>query len=374
MNPDSFWAAVGGFFELSFVAKLISILIIVAVALLLRWILHFVIDRVVRQIVTGAKKKQNAVDTQALIVSPLAAVRLVQRTRTLGSVLTNVVNVIILIVTVLLVVNVLSQTILGSFALLTAAIGAGLGFGAQNIVKDTLNGLFMVMEDQLGVGDVVDVGPATGMVEAVGIRITQVRDVNGILWFVRNGEILRVGNMSQGWARAIIDLTVPYDTDVDAVQAEILRVATDMASNGKWRSRILEKPEIWGLESISDDALLLRLVVKTRTSTKDDVSRELRMRLKNALDEMGVKLPSLASVVLTGFDGADSITGARPPRTRPMPIVPELKALRKSKRSTLPIAPPSATAAAAIPPTHPMSTPRVRPTPKNTAPENPHEA
>ncbi|GAA3868668.1 hypothetical protein GCM10022381_10010 [Leifsonia kafniensis] len=388
MNLDSFWASVDDFFKVPFFGNLVAIVIIVAIAFLIRWVLHFVIDRVVQQIVTGAKKKQNAVDTQALIVSPVAAVRLVQRTRTLGSVLTNVVNVVILVVTVLLVVNKLDSTILGSFALLTAAIGAGLGFGAQNIVKDTLNGLFMVMEDQLGVGDVVDVGPATGMVEAVGIRITQVRDVNGILWFVRNGEILRVGNMSQGWARAIIDLAVPYDTDVDAVQTEVLRVATDMASNGKWRSRILEKPEVWGLESISDDALVIRLVVKTRTSTKDDVSRELRLRLKRALDDMGVKLPSLTSVVLTGFDGADSITGARPPRTRPMPIVPELvKPLRKSKRSASAAlaatatssadssTPANSTPANSTPTTaHPASMPRVRPTTKNTTPENPHEA
>ena len=154
---------------------------------------------------------------------------------------------------------------LGSFALLTAAVGAGLGFGAQNIVKDALNGLFMVMEDQLGVGDVVDVGPATGVVESVGIRITQIRDVNGTLWFVRNGEILRVGNMSQGWARVIIDLAIPYDSDVEAVEALMLETAVEMASSSKWRSRVLEKPEVWGLESISDEALVIRIVVKTRT-------------------------------------------------------------------------------------------------------------
>jgi small-conductance mechanosensitive channel len=366
MNLDDLWATLGETFNAELLGKFIQIVVIVAVALLLRWLLHFVIDRVVQQIVTGAKKKQNAIDTQALIVSPVAAVRLVQRTRTLGSVLRNIINVFIFVVSILLIVNTMDDKILGSFALLTAAVGAGLGFGAQNIVKDALNGLFMVMEDQLGVGDVVDVGPATGMVEAVGIRITQVRDVNGILWFVRNGEILRVGNMSQGWARAIIDLAVPYDTDVDAVQAEILRVATDMASNGKWRSRILEKPEIWGLESISADALVIRLVVKTRTSTKDDVSRELRMRLKKALDEMGVKLPSLSSVVLTGFDGADSITGARPPRTRPMPIIPELKPARKTKRS-------AASAEAPATSTPPARAPRVSPSTNTTAPENPHD-
>ncbi|MDQ0892564.1 mechanosensitive ion channel family protein [Agromyces ramosus] len=301
--------------------KLISIVIIIAIAFLIRWVLHFVIDRVVTRIVTGVKQKQDVTDTQALQASPLAAVRLVQRTRTLGSVLTNIVNVTLFIIVVLLIVNTINDAILGSFALLTAAVGAGLGFGAQNIVKDVLNGMFMVVEDQLGVGDVVDLGPATGIVEEVQIRITKVRDVNGTLWFVRNGEILRIGNMSQGWARVILDLAVPYDVDVDAVEAEMLRTATEMSQSGKWRSRVLEKPEIWGLESISDDALVIRVVMKVRSSVKDDVARELRMRLKRSLDAMDVKLPSLNSVVLTGFDGATRVKGAKPPRTAPTSVV-----------------------------------------------------
>jgi small-conductance mechanosensitive channel len=255
-----------------------------------------------------------------LIASPLAAVRVVQRTRTLGTVLTNIVNVTVVVVTLLLIITTIDPNIIGSLAILTAALGAGLGFGAQNIVKDVLNGLFMVMEDQLGVGDVVDLGPATGVVEAVGIRVTQVRDVNGTLWFVRNGEILRVGNMSQGWARVIIDLAVPYDTDVDAVQQNMLETAVELAANPKYRSLIMEKPEIWGLESISAEALVIRLVVKTRTSAKDTVARELRMRLKRALDEMDVRLPALNSIVLSGFEGAASVTGARTPKTKPVPL------------------------------------------------------
>ncbi|MEY9953775.1 mechanosensitive ion channel family protein [Leifsonia sp. EB34] len=296
---------------------------IVLGAILLAWILRAVIRRVVRQIVSGVKKGQSVTDTQALVASPLAAVRVVQRTRTLGSVLSNIVNVTIGIITIILVIQVFAPDALTSFALLTAAIGAGLGFGAQNIVKDVLNGLFMVMEDQLGVGDVVDLGPATGVVEAVGIRVTQVRDVNGTLWFVRNGEILRVGNMSQGWSRVIVDVAVPYDTDIEAVQAKLMEAATALATSPKWRSRILDKPELWGLESISADAIVIRIVLKTRTTAKDDVSRELRLRLKQATDELGVTLPSLSAVVLSGFDGAGSVNGAKPPRTRPTPVVPD---------------------------------------------------
>jgi small-conductance mechanosensitive channel len=137
---------------------------------------------------------------------------------------------------------------------------------------------------------------------------------------VRNGEIIRVGNMSQGWSRVIIDLAVPYDADVAAVQERMLAIALQLTADLKWRSRILEKPEIWGIESISAEAIVIRLVVKTRPGTKDDVARELRSRLKSGLDEMGIRLPALNSIVLSGFEGAESIRGARPPRTAPNPI------------------------------------------------------
>ena len=199
-----------------------------------------------------------------------------------------------------------------------------------------LNGLFMVVEDQLGVGDIVDLGFATGIVEEVRIRVTSVRDVNGTLWFVRNGEILRVGNMSQGWARVIVDLAVPYEADIDEVESTLLRAATEMSQSGKWRSRILEKPEVWGLESISAEAMVIRVVMKVRTSSKDDVARELRVRLKRALDELGLKLPSLSSVVLTGFDGVTRVKGAKPPKTAPNPVLdrqPPSKRLLRARRA-----------------------------------------
>jgi small conductance mechanosensitive channel len=299
---------------------LFTIVFVIVGAILLRAILLFVIRRIVRRIVNGAKKRENFDDTQALIMSPLAAVRIVQRTKTLGSVFGNIVTVVIVILVVLILFSTTVPNATGAFALITAALGAGLGFGAQNVVKDVLNGLFMVSEDQLGVGDVVDLGPATGVVEGVGIRITLIRDVNGTLWFVRNGEILRVGNMSQGWARVIIDLAVPYDADVETVQEKVLGAARDMASNSKWRSRILEKPEVWGIESISAEAIVLRLVVKTASASKDDVARELRARLKRTLDELGVRLPALNSIILTGSEGAASVRGARPPKTKPVSV------------------------------------------------------
>ncbi|MCY7412474.1 MAG: mechanosensitive ion channel family protein, partial [Salinibacterium sp.] len=298
----------------------ITVVVIILGAVVLRFILLRIIKRVVNRVVSGVKKKHQVDDTRELAASPLAAVRVVQRTRSLGSVFGNAVTGIVVIIAVLLVFAVVIPNASGAFALITAALGAGLGFGAQNIVKDVLNGIFIVGEDQLGIGDIVDLGLATGVVEDVGIRVTQVRDVNGTLWFVRNGEILRLGNMSHGWARVILDLAVPYESDVDAIQDRILAVATELAESPKWKYRVIEKPALWGIESISAEAIVVRLVVKTRSTAKDDVARELRLRLKRALDEMGVRLPALNSITLSGFDGAAGLRSSRAQK-KPKPLV-----------------------------------------------------
>ena len=311
--------------------RALNIVAIIVGALLMAWLLRLVIQRVVRRIVAGAKSKANVDDTRAIDASPLAQVRLVQRTRTLGTILQNIVNVTLVIIALFLSVQVINDSILGSFALLSAAIGAGLGFGAQNIVKDVLNGIFIVAEDQIGIGDVVDLGLATGIVEYVSVRITHVRDVNGTLWYVRNGEITRIGNMSQGWSRVIIDLAVPVDVVIEDVEKTLLDTAKTLAKDPKWRSRVIEQPEVWGLESVSGDALVIRLVMKTRANAKDDVARELRMRLKRAIDEMGVTLPQLNSITLTGLEGAQRVRGANPPKTRPVPVA-DAKPVWRPKR------------------------------------------
>jgi small conductance mechanosensitive channel len=326
-----FWRSVGEWFVAAGFNVLGAVGIIVA-AIVVSWVLRAVIRRVVGRIVSGAKNKANVDDTQALERSPLAAVRLVQRTRTLGSILQNIVNVAIVVIALVMVVGLLAPDLLASLTLLTAAIGAGLGFGAQNIVKDVLNGIFIVAEDQVGIGDVVDLGLATGVVEYVSIRITHVRDVNGTLWYVRNGEITRIGNMSQGWSRVIIDLAVPADADIREVEGAMLDAAKSLAEEPKWRSRVIEQPEVWGLESVSGDALVIRLVMKTRANAKDDVARELRMRLKHAIDDLGLTLPQLNSIVLTGLEGAQRVRGANPPRTKPTPVATERPVWKNRKR------------------------------------------
>lgn len=310
----------------------IVIVVTILAAIIVRLILRHSIKGVVDRVVTGVKRRQGSEDTQALIASPVQAARVVQRTRTLGSVLENLATVVVVIVALAVIIpQVLPNAAVGIVGG-ASLVAAGLAVGAQSIVRDLLSGIFMLLEDQAGVGDVVDTGQATGVVENVGLRVMQIRDVNGILWFVPNGQILRVGNLSQGWSRVLVDITVPYDTDIDAVQDALLRAAVTMSQEPRWRQRIVEKPEIWGLQSVSDGGMVFRLVVKTRASELDVVGRELRIRLKRAVDELGVTLPAMAMVMPAGWENATSINGLRSVRTQPTPAPTKS---RKPKRNLL---------------------------------------
>lgn len=284
---------------------LVQVILIIVGAWLAHWLLQQLIKRFVRQIVEGVKRKRGADDTQMLAIrSPLESVRTVQRTRTIGQVLSNILTVVIVIIVVLWCIGVISPSFLQSLTVLSAAIGAGLGFGAQKVVGDVLNGMFMVIEDQIGVGDDVDMEYAIGTVEAVGIRVTQVRDVYGQLWYVRNGEIQRVGNYSHGWNRAIIDLPVPYSEDRERVQRLVEQVGSDMYEDIDWMMKLLEKPSVWGLQTLSADAVIMRLAVKTSPGERWSVERELRARIQDALKAENIALPPMN---LVRFDGPNGI-------------------------------------------------------------------
>ncbi len=174
-------------------------------------------------------------------------------------------------------------------------VGIALGFGAQSLVKDFLSGMFILVEDQFGVGDIVDLDQqTTGTVEAVSLRTTRLRAVDGTVWHVPNGDIRRVGNKSQHWSRALLDVEVAYDTDIEQAKGVIKRVADAL-----WHERddILEEPEVWGVERLGPNAIVIRLVVKTRPADQYDVSRELRQRLKEAFDAEGIEIPFPQQVV-----------------------------------------------------------------------------
>ena len=149
-------------------------------------------------------------------------------------------------------------------------IGVALGFGSQSLVKDFLSGVFILVEDQFGVGDIVDLdGQTSGTVDAVSLRTTRLRSVDGTLWHVPNGEIRRVGNKSQHWSRALIDIEVAYDTDLDHAEAVIARVADEIATGD---ADVIEQPEVWGVEQLGANGIVIRLVVKTRPSEQFRVS------------------------------------------------------------------------------------------------------
>jgi small conductance mechanosensitive channel len=174
--------------------------------------------------------------------------------------------------------------------LLTSAglIGVALAFGAQNLLRDLIAGTFIIFEDQLGVGDIVDLGVASGTVEEVTLRTTRLRDVEGIVWHVPNGEIHRVGNKSQQWSRAVVDVPISSRADLDRARAVIKTAADELAHDEGWRGRILDAPEVQGVESFTLDTLTIRVVVKTAPSEQWRVGRELRARIKLALDAAGI--------------------------------------------------------------------------------------
>jgi small-conductance mechanosensitive channel len=171
-------------------------------------------------------------------------------------------------------------------------IGVALGFGAQNLVKDFIAGIGIILEDQYGVGDVVDLGEASGTVEAVGLRITRLRDAHGVVWYVRNGEVLRVGNKSQGYAQVVIDMPVAHDTDLERCRTVMQDVADAMYAEEQWSEVLLAPPESLGVESITAEGVTLRLQVRTTNADQWRVGRELRQRLKERFVAEGFRSPA----------------------------------------------------------------------------------
>jgi len=170
-------------------------------------------------------------------------------------------------------------------------VGVAVGFGAQNLVRDFLSGIFMLMEDQYGVGDVIDAGPATGTVESISLRTTRLRDVNGTVWHLPNGQIERVGNRSQQWARAVLDVDVSYETEIAHATDVIKAAAQTMCDDPAFGESILSAPEVWGVENLGLDSVTIRLVLKTAPHDQLRIIRELRARIKTAFDQAGIEIP-----------------------------------------------------------------------------------
>ena len=299
MQPQasSFSTSVSGWFDnhgSSLATHGVRIVVIVVLALVVRNLLHRGVRRLVSTAVQGSVPvvlRPLTDRARGTVFEPTALLseRRRQRTETLGSVLRSIASVAVATVAGAMLLAELGLDLTPVVAS-AGIVGVAVGFGAQNLVKDLLTGMFMLLEDQYGVGDIIDAGPASGTVESVSLRTTRLRDVNGTVWHVRNGEIARVGNMSQGWARAIIDVPLALETDVPAARAVVLAVAQGVRDEPTFAEAVLEAPEVWGVESLGADGLLLRLAVKTSPKEQWRVERELREKLIAALHEHGIDI------------------------------------------------------------------------------------
>jgi moderate conductance mechanosensitive channel len=285
----SSWAAQGSYY---FLVKPVRILAILVLAVVARYLLHKLIKRLVRTTSEGSvpailKPLRNRVPT-APVADPAVVVpeRRRQRAEAIGSVLSSLVTAFVFSIALLMVLEELSFNLAPLLAS-AGILGLAVGFGAQSLVKDLLGGLFMLLEDQYGVGDNVDLGEASGVVESVGLRITTVRDARGVLWYIRNGEIIRVGNKSQGWAMLMIDMPIGF-ADAEAAVDVLRTAAATVYADPELTDNFVEPPEVLGVESVSVDGTVIRTVAKTTSDGQYVVGRELRRRLTEALASSGV--------------------------------------------------------------------------------------
>lgn len=248
---------------------------VIVTAALASWVLGAVISRFARRVADKTAANKERADTRA---------------DTISSVLTAMGRVVVWTLAVLLVLGELGFDLAPMIAG-AGIVGVAVGFGAQSLVADFLSGLFMLMEDQYGVGDWVDVGDTSGTVEHVGLRTTRIRSLDGLLWTVRNGEIVRTANANQGWGRAVVDIGVGYDVDLDDAQSLIHQVAMDAKDDPELAPKFQDDPEIWGIQELGDDAVTIRLVIKSSPGDQWGLARALRLRIKKALDERGMEIP-----------------------------------------------------------------------------------
>ncbi len=280
-SPTSWWDW--------FLGVPLTIVIICVVSALVLVALRSVIRRVTDHIAEGTPTRRGGIQGALIKADPLATARRAQRSRTLGSVLRSTATILVGSIAVFLVLDTLGVNI-APFIASAGVVGVALGFGAQSLVKDFLTGTFMLLEDQYGVGDVIDVGPATGTVEAVTLRVTKVRDAEGTLWYVPNGTLTRVGNKTQGWATARVEVDVDYFADLDEVRALLRSAAQQVADDPTVGPSLQGEPTITGIEKLSADAITLRLQVRTSPAAQWEVARALREASRAALEAADIPL------------------------------------------------------------------------------------
>ena len=241
----------------------------------------------------------------------LAAGRGVQRAATLCQGIGVLVDVVMVVVIVLTILNEFDVKMAPLLA--TAGIGGvALGFGAQSLVKDVLSGISIVMEDQFGVGDMVTIGTLTGTVQTIGLRVTRLQDLTGQIWYVRNGEIVTLGNRTQGWSLGKVELPLPLHADPIAVLTQLTKASMDLDADPEWRGKLMEPPNVLGLTSFDAVAATYTVQLKCPATKQGDVERELRARALHALQEAGIPV-GVRPTVLPSVHPATGVMGPTSP-------------------------------------------------------------
>ncbi|WP_151524619.1 mechanosensitive ion channel family protein [Serinicoccus kebangsaanensis] len=272
----------------------LRVALILLFAILARWAAHRAIRGVVsRAVVRADEAERSSLERVFDSATGVQRERRRQRALTMGSLLRSVATFVIAGVALLTIMAELGMPLA---PLLTSAGigGVAIGFGAQSLVKDFLSGIFMIIEDQYGVGDMVDTGEAVGTVEEVTLRVTRLRDASGVVWFIRNGEIIRIGNKSHGWAVATIDIPVAYDEDPATVLPLLRETVAEVYADPQWSDKLLEEPSVAGVESVSGGTMTLRVFAKCRPGEQWGVPRVIRERAKERFDAEGVRGPRIS--------------------------------------------------------------------------------
>ena len=217
----------------------------------------------------------------------LGGARVEQRTATLRQIIRSVTKAILILVVVLTISSELGFNI-GPVLASAGIVGLAVGFGAQSLVKDVISGFFILFEDQFGIGDVVKIGEFTGIVERMTLRATVLRNLEGQVYVVPNGNIQNVIVMTKGWSRAVLDVTVPHKEELARVFDVLQRIGARLAQD--WPDRILEQPQVLGVEKLDDSGVTIRSIVKTPPLKHADVLREWRRRVKDEFDKAGIEL------------------------------------------------------------------------------------
>ncbi|WP_328707738.1 mechanosensitive ion channel family protein [Streptomyces mesophilus] len=314
----STWLAVG-----------LRVLLIVVIATVLR---HF-IRKAITKFIERMNRATPALDGTALGGLLVNAERRRQRSEAIGSVLRSVASFVILGTAALMILGAFEIDLAPLLASAGVA-GVALGFGARNLVTDFLSGVFMIIEDQYGVGDSIDAGVASGEVIEVGLRVTKLRGDNGEIWYVRNGEVKRIGNLSQGWATAMVDVSVRPDEDLEKVRATLVEVGEELAKDEPWNERLWGPVEVLGLDAVYLDSMVVRVSAKTMPGKALGVERELRWRIKQAFDAAGIRIVGGVPPVAVDDAGPDPAAGVAAPSAYASPTSPQSVA-------ATPIAPPA---------------------------------